>query len=315
MLLRILLTILVLLLPLAAPSPVHAQDDAARAIELVTQANGLYDSGDFRAALGKYREAYAITTDPRVLYRIGITYENLANYQRAREHLELYLYAEPDSKYAGRVKSKIENLRNLEKSLQSTIKIESTPSGASVWLDFEQGKPAGVTPVRLPVGPGVHEVLIRKEGFEDVRDQIDVGAGVSLEKTYDLGTGSAVVEKSPEPTEQSDGTEQVEQTTSDPAIYAGQPTRVKIGPSPGLSALSWISIAVGWGLIVGSGIFVGASIGGNGLIGTGFFAGAGLVALGSYFLWFRDYTKALPPATSAQFGIPPQRAMGIGITF
>lgn len=298
-----------------AESSAVAQDDAARAIELVTQANQLYDSGDFRPALAKYREAYSITSDSRVLYRIGITYENLANYQRAREHLELYLLAEPDSQYAGRVKSKIDNLRNLEKSLQSTVRIETQPAGASVWLDFEAGKPAGVTPVRLPVGPGAHELLIRKEGFEDVRDRIDVGAGETVEKTYDLGTGAALAEKPVEnPTEQAEQTEQT-QPTDDPSLYAGQPSKARIGPSPGLAAMSWLSIGVGWALVIGSGIFAGAAIGDGGLIGSGFVAGAGLVALGAYFLWFRDYTKDLPAATATGFSPPPQRVVGIGLRF
>lgn len=310
------LLLLVLIVSFCGPGTAFAQDDSARAIELISQANQHYDGGDFRAALATYREAYTITEDPRVLYRIGITYENLANYQRAREHLELYLLAEPESQYAGRVKAKINSLRTLEANLQAAVQVETQPPGAHVWVDIETGRPAGVTPVRLPLGPGSHTILLRKDGFTDIRDTFDIGAGESLERRYDLSSGGAVAEPTAEPIEAP-----VEQpiakpgAEADPALYAGEPSRVRIGPSPGIAALSWISISLGWVLIVTSGVSTGLEGGDGGLIGTGFLAGAGLVALGSYFLWFRDYTRSLPPASAFNGSPPGQQVLGIGVRF
>ena len=95
-----------------------------------TAGNAAYDAGDFREALRKYRAAYELTDDARILYRVGQTYEHLANYQRAREHLELFLLAEPDTPHADRVIEKIESLKTLEASLQSSIDIATTPARA-----------------------------------------------------------------------------------------------------------------------------------------------------------------------------------------
>lgn len=318
------LFILMVLAASANATPAFAQDDKARAIELISQANSSYDGGDFRTALEKYREAYGITEDPRVLYRIGLTYENLANYQRAREHLELFLLAEPNSKYAGRVKSKVENLRKLEANLQSSVRVESTPAGAQVWIDTEIGKPMGVTPVRIPVGPGGHSVLLKKEGFDPVRATFSVEAGQTVEKAFDLDSGESTDPEAPvaqppvaeAPVESTEPPTQQPQQPRAPELI-GVPTRVSLGPSTGVAALSWISLSVGFAVLTLSTI---AAAGGFFLapdgLATAFIIGGGLTILGGYFLWIHDYTRSLPRVDTAGLpSIPPSPAAGVGFRF
>jgi tetratricopeptide (TPR) repeat protein len=293
----------------AAPRPTFAQEDKARAIELISEANEAYDAGNFRDALVRYREAYDITEDPRVLYRIGLTYENLANYQRAREHLELFLLAEPDSKYAGRVKSKIENLRKLEEKLQASIKVNSNPAGADVWVDDERGKPAGVTPVQLPVGPGTHSLVLKKEGFETVSIDVEVEAGSTVEKTLDLEGGGEAVATTDEGT--TDGETEADETTEEQ--FTGQPSEVYIGPSGGVTALCWLAIGVGWLALIGAGGAEAATLGTTATRGG--YVGVALMAVGGYFLWFHDWSERLPNARAGAETSPTASFFGMRFVF
>lgn len=310
MLARLLRLVLVLAL-VVPPVAAAAQDDRGRAIQLITDANAAYDKGDFRAALPKYREAYSITEDPRVLYRIGLTYENLANYQRAREHLELFLLAEPDSKYAGRVKSKIDNLRKLESTLQAAVRVESTPEGANVWIDDQIGRPVGVTPVRIPVGPGEHTLYISKEGFSDIREDLSVEAGQTVERKYDL-EGGQVTETITEPEEPEETT--TEETASPVVTSPVGTSHVQLGPSKGALVMSWIAVCLGWAVMATAGVTtVGAYVGPAGS-GGGFLLGAVLASVGGYFLWFHDWTPT-PTTTVGGQSPPPVRGFGLRYAF
>ena len=319
-LLRALLLVCVLLPLGAASPPVFAQEasqaDKARAIELIEDANAAYDNGDFRNSLRLYREVYSLTEDPRVLYRIALNYESLSNFQRAREHLELFLLAEPGSKYAGRVKAKIESLRELEANIQAAIVVDTVPSGAEVWLDDTQGPPVGVTPVRLPVGVGPVELHIRKQGYEPHQDELTVEAGETLQKTYELtpdgSTPPPVVEAPPE----DDAEEGVVVATNardiDATAFAGQPAHVRIGPSTGVAVLCWIAVSAGWVLAAVGVIGTQAAVPGGGAAAG---VGLGLLGVGGYFLWFHDWTRSLPPATAATFAAPPARGAGFSVAF
>src|SRR5690554_6162261 len=77
-------------------APLHAQP-SEEALDRVRDANAHYDAGEFSDALLKYRQAYDVLADVRLLYRIGLSYENLGNYARARQALLRYLELDKDS--------------------------------------------------------------------------------------------------------------------------------------------------------------------------------------------------------------------------
>ena len=309
-----------LLFCLLACVPALAQTDAARTVQLIGEANAAYDGGDYMTALQKYREAYVSSgEDARVLYRIGMTYENLKNYQRAREHFELFLLADPKTKYAERVRRKISNLTKLEQTLQSRLSIVTAPSGANVWVDVTTGRPAGVTPVELPVGPGRHTLVIQKEGFNEIRVDVEVGEGQTVERSYDLGGQGVAQPAEPPPAVEQPAPAPPPSTNAPapPEMAMGPETRVFLGPSRGTAALAWLSIAAGWGFLVAAGIMTLDGFFPGGLVGGSYFVGGGLVVLGGYLLWFRNYRKTLPPAATTQgpWNPPPHRAMGLQLRF
>src|SRR5690606_32733210 len=133
--------------------------------------------------LSDYQLSYSLTKDDRVLYRIGLCYENLSNYQRAREHLELYLLADPRSQYRDRIEAKLSTLRELEATMQAFLSVTTDPPGGRVWVNRKDGPPAGIAPARIPVGPGTHTVLVRL-GEREIEDRVTVAERETVERTY-----------------------------------------------------------------------------------------------------------------------------------
>ena len=64
------------------------------------------------------------------------------------------------------------------------VSITTEPAGARIWIDtIVMDYP---TPTKVDLKPGTHELLIKKEGYEDVDDTITVMAGETLVKEYML---------------------------------------------------------------------------------------------------------------------------------
>ena len=55
----------------------------------------------------------------------------------------------------------------------STVNLSSLPA-AEAWVD---GKPAGSTPLAVPLAPGKHELVLKQAGFTEHRQTLDVAAG------------------------------------------------------------------------------------------------------------------------------------------
>lgn len=282
-------------------------DEGAEAMKAINDANSAYDKGEFREALKHYRKAYLITEDSRVLYRIGLTFENLANYQRAREHLELYLLSEPTSKYVGRVKKKVENLRKLEQTLQADVRIISDPEGARVFTADSPGRAIGLTPLRIPVGPGNHAFEVKLDGFEDATVSVNVPAGESIEETVELVESEAPIEEEPEvivekPKIETEVTPEIDE--KEPSIYDGRLTKVDVSPPSGVAFLLWLAFPVGAGIGLAGTILLAT----DGRGGPAFMLVGTTVALTSgYFLWFHNWTAALPDVDSSS---PPTAGFG-----
>lgn len=262
---------------LLAPQTAAAQDDKAKAVQLIKEANAHTDAGEHRPALMKYKAAFDIMEDPRILYRIGLAYEELSNYQRAREHLELYLFADPKSEYKDRIEKKIALLKEKEKTLQARIQINSNPAGARVFVDGERNKPFGKTPLTLPVGPGEHSLIVAM-GEAKKTISVKVGEGETVTETVELGP-DALVEKTVTPNE---GAEEVATGGGklEPARPAGSVTRVDIAPPTFLLVIGWALITVSSAMFMVAGFGLSES---PGIVYT--IAAASLVG-GGYILWF-----------------------------
>jgi tetratricopeptide (TPR) repeat protein len=90
---RSVLVVLALLLA-SWPSPGLAQEappaDEARAKELYANGQRLYDEGYYEQAIAAWKEAYALSSRPALLYNVSNAYERLGKLQEALDTLNLY---------------------------------------------------------------------------------------------------------------------------------------------------------------------------------------------------------------------------------
>ena len=99
---------------------------------------------------------------------------------------------------------------SLEPAAPPEVVIVSQPTGALVWIDGEDGDPAGVTPWLGRLEPGSHFVLLRKAGHPDKRVSfiVEAGKSVSLQETLEAEPNEVT------PPEQKNGSESPDDTES-----------------------------------------------------------------------------------------------------
>jgi len=262
-------------LPCFAQSPVGKRE----AVEMIEKGNFAYEVADYESALNYYQRAFRAAPDSRILYRIGLTFEHLGNFQRAREHLELFLQQERTHENAARIRKKVEELRQAE-AAQSFLIVRSMPEGGEVYLgDLEA---AGVSPVRLPVHPGAH--VIRVELGENWEErQVMIGRGETVTEVFEFAP--TVEEESILVAET-----ETEIPVEEPLVQLEEPlsmSHVSFRPPAALNALGWAAVIGGFwcgvaGIIIGDGRVIAG--------------GLGIMGLGVYSVFIHDWTNRLPDA-------------------
>lgn len=79
------------------------------------------------------------------------------------------------------------------------LSIESTPAGAAVYIDCQPppltdqaspecyGEPAGITPLLVTdLSAGPHQLVLRADGYEDLRESVNVVKGVTTQYSFEL---------------------------------------------------------------------------------------------------------------------------------
>lgn len=79
------------------------------------------------------------------------------------------------------------------------LDLHSVPEGATVYLDGQQ---MGVTPLLTSLKPGIHELLLKKDHFKDLKTNIMITANQTSGKTFELqpgwGNGEIMVDSFPQ---------------------------------------------------------------------------------------------------------------------
>lgn len=164
----------------AAPETEEAVDPAtAEAMERFADAQGLFDRGDHRGALAELQRVYELLEGSEnqyiVLYNLGRVYEELHRYDLAFDTFQSYLDRSPaDAEDRADTEA---SLRALERML-GTVAITVDVEHADVWIGEWQ---VGEAPGEIRVPSGVHQLEVRAEGHETVRQQIEVTARSRIE--------------------------------------------------------------------------------------------------------------------------------------
>jgi tetratricopeptide (TPR) repeat protein len=176
-----LLTVAFLAATFALGGPAFAQEEgpseetAARVLRMVKNANDEFDRGEYGDALEIYQEAYDLYPDPVLLYRIGLAAEKNGEPRRAFESYRAFVEAsDADDPTAKRVADKLPDLRA---KLAPMVTVQSTPSGADVFVGEIGEEPVARTPAELELAEGEQTVVIRLEGFRVARRELSLENG------------------------------------------------------------------------------------------------------------------------------------------
>ena len=143
-----------------APAGADADDaDVLRTAEREFQAGfRALEAGNCHVALEHYQRSYELVARPRTLFNMAVCQEELGQGAAAWRSYHAFLRAaEPrDATIVERARRRVEVLRA---RLRGRAFVDSTPSGAAVYIDGEV-HPRGTTPLALVLAPGTHRLRL-----------------------------------------------------------------------------------------------------------------------------------------------------------
>jgi hypothetical protein len=144
----------------------------------------LRNNQDPGGALTKYRQAYELSRDPRLLFDMAVCERDLKAYARMQDLLVRYeREAGPDLPLAQ--KTQVDAALAAIQRLVGTVRLDVSEAGASVGVD---GEPAGSTPLTGPlvIDLGKHTLSVSKAGFDPVVQTVQIAGGNEIGVTIHL---------------------------------------------------------------------------------------------------------------------------------
>ncbi len=172
-----LLTLVLMALPSVAGS-VADEADAAFAL-----GNTAYAEGNYQQALSHYFLSVRLAPNRNVLFNIARCYEAL---QRPEEAYRYWDTLGADAEVQGDDREQVKAALIRLKPQLALVRVESAPSGASVYVDREDLGVVGKTPLVLPLAPGAHTLLVRLDGHYGKRIKVSVERGEEAVRVTNL---------------------------------------------------------------------------------------------------------------------------------
>jgi hypothetical protein len=175
--------------PAAAPAPDESTEKMRDAFE---KGQDLYEQKKYEDAAAKFREAYSHKPAASLLFNEAVCYEKMRNYGKAASLFRRYIQESPNARDKDKVETRIAALENEEQrkvnpnrvkanapklgdlgdvQARGVFLIESTPAGATVYLDDKNQPPLGNTPWNGTID-GEHTLIIVAKGYKDSKTQI-----------------------------------------------------------------------------------------------------------------------------------------------
>ncbi|MGH7439374.1 MAG: PEGA domain-containing protein, partial [Polyangiaceae bacterium] len=125
----------------------------------------LVQSNDYGGALVKFRHAFDVTGDVRLLWNVAACEKNLRHYVQVRQVLERYL-RDGGTHITGADRDAASAVLHTVRSLVGAVRLTVNEPGATVTVDDAA---AGTTPLAEPLllDLGDHRIKVSKAGFKD----------------------------------------------------------------------------------------------------------------------------------------------------
>jgi hypothetical protein len=285
----------------------------ARVRELVKEGNAAWQRGEDVVAALKWADAYALSGQPELLYRVGQACERRGNLELAARYMQAYLDAEPNAMYRAAIEAHIKALRErVRAGEQAWLDVSSQPAGATVQIDGMQEQDA--TPVSAPVAPGAVVVALTHPDYPGVVLREAVIAAPGQTTRYKALFGQRKPVEEPLPAEPQPVDPAPAPTPTPPVSDEPKLTVVDIRPPAGVYVLGWT------GLIVGSLVTLVAGVldyddFGNKLTPV-WVGGAAVTGLSGYLMFGYDWADDLPRVSASPAdAIPAVRTFNLRFEF
>ncbi len=178
------------------PRAAHA-DGVADEAELQFQRGAdAYRRGDFTGALEHFLASNRLVRNRNVMFNIARAYEQLGRYADAYRYYVDALEGEDDQATRKTVEGAIARIT----PMVAVIAVETTPPGATVYIDRKDLGSVGTTPSRLGLPAGRYTILVELAGYEPASSQpLDVKVGSTSKVSLSLRriVGQVVIEGEP----------------------------------------------------------------------------------------------------------------------
>lgn len=200
--LRVLSAVPVLLgsLPLRAQGPGEPPPDSgveeppseeelrkAEAARHYEEAERLFESELYSAAIEQYKLAFKLFPAPAILYNIAKSYERLGDPYGCMDFFQQYLDAFKARE--GRDPTDVVDVRNAiakcRLGAKVKLRVESEPPGAAFAMT-DPGKLLGQTPYETTVDPGTYTIYLDLDGYKPFKREVTVRAGEPLQLVFKL---------------------------------------------------------------------------------------------------------------------------------
>jgi tetratricopeptide (TPR) repeat protein len=132
----------------------------------------------YREAAEWFVQANAARPDARLYFNIGLAFDRAGDTSRALANYRAYLSETQDNEHASRISARVDELQKiLAKQGVQQVSIRSQPTTVEVAID---GRDWGVTPWTGELEPGIHRVILSREGFEDYHLEFSLSLTAAL---------------------------------------------------------------------------------------------------------------------------------------
>jgi outer membrane receptor for ferrienterochelin and colicins len=177
------------------PMPARADSSADEAEIRFLRGTAHYKAGRYEEALGDFFMSNRLAPNRNVVFNIARSYEALHRYEESYRYYVEYLAAEssPDERRVAEQK-----LQELAPRV-ALLRIESTPPGATVYLDRRDLGGRGQTPLLIAQAPGAHQVILELEGHHPLTLPANLKRGHEerVSGTLDLIVGTIRITSTP----------------------------------------------------------------------------------------------------------------------
>ncbi len=170
--------------PLLAVNPPAALADSSadEADARFHRGNQLFKAGRYDEALVEFFASNRLAHNRNVIFNIARSYEALSRYEEAYRYYAEYISEEPNKDERASAQRR---LKEIEPRV-ALLRIESSPPGATVYLERKDLGGRGETPLLIAVPPGKHRVLVEARGYRPDVSTVEASRGRATDVKSDL---------------------------------------------------------------------------------------------------------------------------------